>query len=133
MSDRERVEQAIREALASEAGAIELSKTLFHPDGLFARLAATEQKRRALAKAPLFAVAQARGCLPGARPPGAAAPGGRQPLAACPGGNSSTQSRSQSPLALPSSFFGSSGVSSATLTVICSPKSFLAAPLNGSL
>jgi hypothetical protein len=60
MSERERVEQAIREALATATSAIELSDKLFRPDGLFAQLASTEEERRALAGSPLFADAQRR-------------------------------------------------------------------------
>jgi hypothetical protein len=60
VSERESLEQAIREALAAEIGAIELSDRLFRPDGLFARLAPTEEERRALAATPLFAEAQRR-------------------------------------------------------------------------
>jgi hypothetical protein len=45
---RDEFEQGIREALATETSAITLSRKLFHPDGLFAKLATSEQERRAL-------------------------------------------------------------------------------------
>jgi hypothetical protein len=60
MPEQGNTEQAIREALAAETSAIELSNKLFRPDGLFAQLASTEEERRALAGSPLFAEAQRR-------------------------------------------------------------------------
>lgn len=60
MSNREQTEAAIRETLATETDAIRLSDKLFHPDGLFGRLAATEQERRSLVQTPLFAEALRR-------------------------------------------------------------------------
>jgi hypothetical protein len=51
---RDEIEQSIREALATEASAIALSHKLLHPDGLFAKLATTEQERRALTRSALF-------------------------------------------------------------------------------
>ena len=54
MSDREQIEEQIQEALAAETSAILLSNKLFSPDGLFARLADTEEERRIVARSPLF-------------------------------------------------------------------------------
>jgi hypothetical protein len=60
MTQRERIEQQIREVLANENQAIPLSNRLFQPDGLFNQLAATEEERRILAQSPLFREAQRR-------------------------------------------------------------------------
>jgi hypothetical protein len=60
MSDRERVEQQIGEILATETNAIALSDKLFRPDGLFNKLAKTEEERRLVAQSPLFVQAQRR-------------------------------------------------------------------------
>jgi hypothetical protein len=60
MTQRETIEQQIREILASETSAIALSQKLFHPKGLFAQLATTEEERRLLAQADLFREAQRR-------------------------------------------------------------------------
>ena len=60
MAERELVEQRIHEALATETQANALSQTLFHPGGLFAQLAATEEDRRVLAQSALFGEAQRR-------------------------------------------------------------------------
>ena len=57
---RDEIEQGIREALATETSAITLSRKLFHPDGLFAKLATSEQERRALTQCALFVEAQRR-------------------------------------------------------------------------
>jgi hypothetical protein len=57
---RDEVEQGIREALAIETSAIALSRMLFQPDGQFAKLATTEQERRALTQSALFVEAQRR-------------------------------------------------------------------------
>jgi hypothetical protein len=54
MTEREQVEQQIRDVLASETHAIPLSNKLFRPDGLFNRLANTEEERRAVAQSELF-------------------------------------------------------------------------------
>jgi hypothetical protein len=54
MTERERVEQQIRDALAAETHATSLSDKLFRPGGLFSQLAATEAERRAVAQSPLF-------------------------------------------------------------------------------
>src|SRR5205823_12442475 len=60
VSDREPVEQQIRETLATESNAVALSDKLFHPDGLFNQLAKTEEERRIVAQSPLFQQAQRR-------------------------------------------------------------------------
>ena len=60
MTDRERVEQEIREVLESESHAIPLSNKLFSPGGLFSHLASTEEERRVLVRTPLFRQAQRR-------------------------------------------------------------------------
>jgi hypothetical protein len=60
MTQREQIEQQIREVLVTETQAIPLSNRLFQPEGLFNQLAATEQERRALAQSPLFREAQRR-------------------------------------------------------------------------
>lgn len=54
MTEREQVEQAVREALATETRAVPLSNCLFTPDGLFSRLARTPEERRVLVQTPLF-------------------------------------------------------------------------------
>jgi hypothetical protein len=54
MTEREQIEQQIRELLASETHAIPLSNKLFSPNGLFNRLATTEEERRAVAQSALF-------------------------------------------------------------------------------
>jgi hypothetical protein len=60
MTEREQIEQQIRDVLATETQAIHLSNKLFQPDGLFNRLAKTEEERRLVAQSPLFKQAQAR-------------------------------------------------------------------------
>jgi hypothetical protein len=60
MVQRSVIEGHIREVLATETQAIALSRKLFHPDGLFAQLAASEQERRLLAQSALFGEAQRR-------------------------------------------------------------------------
>ena len=60
MTERERVEQQIRETLATETQAIPLSNKLFSFGGLFNQLAKTEEERRTLAQSPLFKQAQRR-------------------------------------------------------------------------
>ncbi|MBI1918269.1 MAG: hypothetical protein HYS12_26555 [Planctomycetes bacterium] len=54
MTEREQLEDQIRQALANETSAILLSNKLFTPDGLFYRLATTEEERRVVAQSPLF-------------------------------------------------------------------------------
>lgn len=60
VTEQERVEQQIREILATETRAIPLSDPLFHPSGLFNRLARTEEESRVVAQSPLFQQAQRR-------------------------------------------------------------------------
>jgi hypothetical protein len=60
MTEREHIEEQIREVLANETQAIPLSNKLFAPEGLFNRLAATEEERRAVAQSSLFRQAQGR-------------------------------------------------------------------------
>jgi hypothetical protein len=60
MTECERIEQEIREVLDNESQAIPLSNKLFSPDGLFSRLASTEEERRVLVRTPLFKQAQRR-------------------------------------------------------------------------
>ena len=60
MTQRELTEQQIREVLDSESAAVPLSDKLFGPDGLFGRLARTEEERRTLTQSPLFKQAQRR-------------------------------------------------------------------------
>jgi hypothetical protein len=60
MTDRAEVERQIDEILASETQAIALSDKLFSPDGLFSRLAETEDERRVVSQSPLFRRAQRR-------------------------------------------------------------------------
>jgi hypothetical protein len=54
------VEQQIHEVLATEVGAISLSRKLFSPDGLFSKLARTKDERRELVQTDLFKEAQHR-------------------------------------------------------------------------
>ena len=60
MTEREQIEEQIREVLARETRAVPLSNALFQPDGLFSRLATTEAERRVVAQSPLFRQAQKR-------------------------------------------------------------------------
>jgi len=60
MSEREQIEEQIRQLLATETSGILLSNRLFAPGGLFGRLASTEDERRAVVHSPLFRQAQAR-------------------------------------------------------------------------
>lgn len=60
MTEREQVEDQIRQVLAQETRAVPLSNALFRPDGLFGRLAGTEAERRLVAQSPLFRQAQKR-------------------------------------------------------------------------
>jgi hypothetical protein len=60
MTEREQIEEQIREVLAGEPRAIPLSNILFQPDGLFSRLAHTEAERRVVAQSLLFQQAQKR-------------------------------------------------------------------------
>jgi hypothetical protein len=58
MTEREQIEQQIREVLTSESAAVVLSDKLFGPGGLFGRLANSEGERRAIAHSALFKEAQ---------------------------------------------------------------------------
>jgi hypothetical protein len=60
MTDRERLERQIREALVAETGAAALSEKLFSPTGLFSALAPTEPERQVVVRSELFKQAQAR-------------------------------------------------------------------------
>jgi hypothetical protein len=60
MTHRELIEHQIGEALATETHASALSQKLFHPNGLFGQLAATEEERRVVAQSALFREAQRR-------------------------------------------------------------------------
>src|SRR4051794_12671947 len=60
MTEREQVEQRIREVLAADINAMALSDRLFRPDGLFNQLAKDERERRLVAQTPLFQQAQRR-------------------------------------------------------------------------
>ena len=60
MTEREQIEEQIRQALATESSAILLSNKLFAPGGLFPRLGTTEEERRAVVQTPLFREALAR-------------------------------------------------------------------------
>jgi len=60
MTEKEQIEQQIREVLATETRAIPLSDRLFSPGGLFGQLAETEAERRLLVQSPLFKEAQRR-------------------------------------------------------------------------
>jgi hypothetical protein len=60
MTERERIEEQIRELLANESRAIFLSDKLFRPEGLFSQLAETEEERRSVVQSPLFKQAQKR-------------------------------------------------------------------------
>ena len=54
MTDRDQIEQQIREVLTTETRAIPLTQRLFSPGGLFDRLAETEEERRLIAQSSLF-------------------------------------------------------------------------------
>jgi hypothetical protein len=60
MTELERIEEQIREVLATETQAIPLSDKLFSPNGLFNQVAKIGTDRRAVAHSPLFKQAQAR-------------------------------------------------------------------------
>jgi hypothetical protein len=60
MVQREHIEGQIREVLARETTAGAVSQQLFHPTGLFGRLASTEAERRMVAQSALFQEAQGR-------------------------------------------------------------------------
>jgi hypothetical protein len=60
MTEREQIEEQIREALATEGSAILLSNRLFSPEGLFNRLAPTQAERERVVQSSLFKQAQER-------------------------------------------------------------------------
>lgn len=60
MPQHERIEQEIREILATESGAVALSNKLFRPGGLFSQMADGADQRRHVAESPLFQQALAR-------------------------------------------------------------------------
>ena len=61
MSEREEVEQQIRELLTADLDSVTLSNKLFQQGtGLFGILGKTEQERRELVRSDLFKMAQAR-------------------------------------------------------------------------
>lgn len=60
MTQREQVEQQIREILATETRAVPFSNKLFSQGGLFSQLAATIEERRALVQTDLFKEANQR-------------------------------------------------------------------------
>jgi hypothetical protein len=60
MTEREHIEEQIRELLTTETSGIILSNKLFAPGGLFGLLGATEEERRAVVQTSLFRQAQAR-------------------------------------------------------------------------
>lgn len=59
-SNRQNVEQQIRQLLAAESDSISLSNQLFGPNGLFGNLATSKAERRAVAQSSLFREAQRR-------------------------------------------------------------------------
>jgi len=58
--NRSEIESEIRLVLETETKAIPLSRKLFQPDGLFAKLATNSAERRALTQTPLFQQANRR-------------------------------------------------------------------------
>jgi hypothetical protein len=60
MTEKERIEAAIREVLTTGISAILVSNQLFRPGGLFSQLAATVEDRREVSRSPLFEEAQRR-------------------------------------------------------------------------
>lgn len=60
MTEREQVEARIRQLMADEKSGMALSNKLFTPDGLFNRIAKTEEDRRKMVQTPLFKEAQRR-------------------------------------------------------------------------
>src|SRR5688500_13892282 len=60
MSERQHIEEQIRQVLATEEDAIALSNKLFAPGGLFAILGPTEESRREIVQTKLFKEAQQR-------------------------------------------------------------------------
>jgi hypothetical protein len=60
MTERDEIEQQIREALATATSAILLSNQLFSPEGLFNQLATTQAGRQVVVESALFKQAQQR-------------------------------------------------------------------------
>ncbi|MFO0867150.1 MAG: hypothetical protein U0744_21345 [Gemmataceae bacterium] len=60
MSNQQEIESAIREVLSTETDGLSLSDKLFHPNGLFAKLANNAEERGELVRSPLFQAAQQR-------------------------------------------------------------------------
>lgn len=60
MTEREQIEAEIRELIRTESRTVTLSNKLFAPDGLFSRLASTEDEQRIVGKSALFKEAQRR-------------------------------------------------------------------------
>lgn len=60
MAERQQLEAEIRNILATETDSVLLSNKLFSQDGLFGRLAKSEQERRKVAQSTLFKQAQER-------------------------------------------------------------------------
>jgi hypothetical protein len=60
MTQREQIEEQIREVLATETRAIPFSNKLFSQGGLFSQLATTIEERRALVQSDLFKEANRR-------------------------------------------------------------------------
>jgi hypothetical protein len=60
MTERDEIEQQIREALATATSAILLSNQLFSPEGLFNQLATTQSERQVVVESALFKQAQQR-------------------------------------------------------------------------
>lgn len=58
--NRQQIEQEIARVLAQETTAVGISDRLFTPDGLFSKLASTEEERRTMVQTPLFRQAQKR-------------------------------------------------------------------------
>jgi hypothetical protein len=56
----QQIEQEILNVLAESTTAVGISDKLFTPDGLFSRLASTEEERRVMVQTPLFKHAQRR-------------------------------------------------------------------------
>ena len=59
-TDLKSVEQEVASLLDRETSAIELSKKLFGPEGVFTRLGTTRRRREELVKRPVYRQAQAR-------------------------------------------------------------------------
>ena len=60
MHERESIEQQIRNQIRCDSSAVIFSNKLFAPEGLFSRLAGTEDERRALVKTQIWKDVQQR-------------------------------------------------------------------------